>query len=57
MHLGGFFQALIDFTIANNTDGVFYLRNEDTDQKREVEKAVELITSTLNHYNIVPDEY
>ena len=57
MHLGGFYQALIDFTIARNTDGVFYLRNEDTDQKREVEEAVSLIMKTLNHYGITPDEY
>lgn len=57
MHLGGFYQAIIDFLIAKNTNGVFYLRNEDTDQKREVESAVELIMSTLRHYNIMPDEY
>ncbi len=57
MHLGGFYQAIIDFLIAKNTNGVFYLRNEDTDQKREVESAVELIMTTLNHYNIMPDEY
>ena len=57
MHLGGFYQAIIDYVISKNTNGVFYLRNEDTDQKREVEQAVELIMSTLNHYGIVPDEY
>ena len=57
MHLGGFYQAIIDYVIAKNTDGIFYLRNEDTDQKREVEKAVELIMSTLKHYDVIPDEY
>ena len=57
MHLGGFYQAIIDYVIAKNTDGIFYLRNEDTDQKREVESAVELIMTTLKHYNIVPTEY
>ena len=57
MHLGGFFQALIDFNIAHHNNGVFYLRNEDTDQKREVENATKLIMETLNKYNIVPDEY
>jgi len=57
MHLGGFYQALIDFNIARNSNGVFMLRNEDTDQKREVEDAVKLIMETLRHYNIVPDEY
>ena len=57
MHLGGFYQAIIDYVISKNTNGVFYLRNEDTDQKREVEEAVELIMKTLTHYGINPDEY
>src|SRR5574344_66356 len=57
MHLGGFYQALIDYVIAKNTNGIFYLRNEDTDQKREVKEAVELIMKTLNNYNIIPEEY
>ncbi|MCM1371271.1 MAG: glutamate--tRNA ligase [Clostridium sp.] len=57
MHLGGFFQALIDYNIAKNSNGIFYLRNEDTDQKREVEDAVELIMKTLKQYDILPDEY
>jgi len=57
MHLGGFYQALIDYVIAKNTDGIFFLRNEDTDQKREVKEAVELIMKTLKDYNIKPDEY
>lgn len=35
MHLGGFYQAIIDYLIAKNTNGVFYLRNEDTDQKEK----------------------
>ena len=57
MHLGGFYQAIIDYVISKNTNGIFYLRNEDTDQKREVEEAVALIMKTLRHYNINPDEY
>ena len=57
MHLGGFYQAIIDYVIAKNTNGIFYLRNEDTDQKREVESAVELIMSTLKHYDVIPSEY
>lgn len=57
MHLGGFYQAIIDYLMAKNTNGIFFLRNEDTDQKREVEEAVELIMKTLKTYNIVPDEY
>ena len=57
MHLGGFYQALIDFVLAKNSDGIFYLRNEDTDQKREVKEATQLIMDTLNHYGVTPDEY
>ena len=57
MHIGNFMNALIDYVMAKNSDGVFYLRNEDTDKKREVDTAVEVIMTTLNHYGIVPDEY
>ena len=57
MHLGGFYQAIIDYVLAKNSNGIFYLRNEDTDQKREVKEAVELIMKTLNHYDVKPDEY
>ncbi len=56
-HLGGLYQTLIDKTIANNSNGVFYLRLEDTDTKRKVDDAVELIYDTLNYYNLMPDEY
>lgn len=57
MHIGNFMMALIDYIIAKNTDGVFYLRNEDTDKAREVENAVNLIMDTLDYYGINPDEY
>lgn len=57
LHIGGFFQALIDYVLAKNSNGIFYLRNEDTDKAREVDTAVELIMKTLNQYGIVPDEY
>ena len=57
MHLGGFYQALIDYNLAKNSNGIFMLRNEDTDQKREVEDAVKLIMETLEYYGVNPDEY
>ena len=56
-HLGGFFQSLIDYMMAKNSDGIFFLRIEDTDQEREVKEAKQLIFDTLKHYNIMPDEY
>ena len=43
--------------MAKNSDGIFFLRIEDTDQEREVKEAKQLIFDTLKHYNIMPDEY
>lgn len=57
VHIGNFQSALIDFIIAKNTNGIFYLRNEDTDQERQIEGAMEQIMETLNKYNMTPDEY
>ncbi len=57
IHLGGVFQALIDYVVAKQSGGVFYLRNEDTDKARELEGAVDLIMYTLNYYGLTPDEY
>lgn len=57
MHIGGFYQAIIDYMLAKNSNGVFYLRNEDTDSAREVKDAAKLIITTLKQYGILPDEY
>ena len=57
VHIGGIYQAIIDYLIAKNNNGVFVLRIEDTDQKREVKEAVELIKKALNYYGLLPDEY
>ena len=57
MHIGNFMSSLIDYVIAKQSGGVFYLRNEDTDKAREIEGAVELIMQTLNNYGLTPDEY
>ena len=57
MHIGGCYQAITDYLIAKNSNGIFYLRNEDTDKAREKEDAVKVIMDILNYYNIVPDEY
>ncbi|MDD2766272.1 MAG: glutamate--tRNA ligase [Candidatus Moranbacteria bacterium] len=56
MHIGGIYTALISERLAHQTDGVFYLRIEDTDKKREVEGASNLIASALKSYNINTDE-
>lgn len=57
MHIGNMMSAVIDFVLAKQSNGVFYLRNEDTDQARTVEGAVEFIHHILNYYDIMPQEY
>ena len=57
VHIGGIYQAIIDFLIARNNNGVFFLRIEDTDQKRELKEAVDLIKEALYYYGLVPNEY
>ena len=57
MHIGNFMSTVIDYVLAKNTNGIFFLRNEDTDKAREVSDAVERIMETLTTYNLVPDEY
>lgn len=56
MHIGGLYQALIAKKMANQTDGVFFVRIEDTDQKREIENGVSDIINALKNYGIEPDE-
>ena len=57
VHIGGIYQTIIDYLIAHNNNGVFFLRIEDTDQKREVKEAIDLIKSALNYYDLKPTEY
>ena len=57
MHIGNFLSVLIDYVVAKRSNGVFYLRNEDTDQAREIDGAVEYIMHVLDHYGLNPDEY
>lgn len=56
MHVGGLYQSLIAKKVAKQTEGVFFLRIEDTDQKREIENGVEEIVSSLNEFEMTPDE-
>ncbi len=57
MHIGNMMSATINYVLAKNSKGVFFLRNEDTDQERSVEGAVPFIHHILNYYHIAPDEY
>ena len=45
MHIGNPFPALIDKLAADSSNGIFYLRIEDTDKKREVDDAIDHIIS------------
>ena len=56
MHIGGLYQALIAQKLAKQTDGIFFLRIEDTDQKREIENGIEEIINSLKEFNMVADE-
>ncbi len=56
IHLGNLYSALADERCAHTTGGVFYLRIEDTDDKRKVEGAVESVIRSLNYFGIKFDE-
>lgn len=56
IHLGNLYSALADERIAHRNGGVFYLRIEDTDEKRKVDGAVDIIINALRYFNIEFDE-
>lgn len=57
MHIGNFFPAFISYTLAKQSGGIFYLRLEDTDSKREIKEAKDVIYQILERFDIFPDEY
>lgn len=56
IHLGNLYGALVDERLAHQSGGVFFLRIEDTDNKREVEGAVDIIINSLKYFNVNFDE-
>lgn len=56
IHMGHLVQGLISERMAHQSGGVLFLRVEDTDAKREVPGAVEVLINTLKHYGICFDE-
>lgn len=56
IHLGNLYGAFVDERLAHQSGGVFYLRIEDTDDKRYVEGAVETIINSLKFFDINFDE-
>lgn len=56
VHLGNLLSAFADMVYAKQSKGSFYLRIEDTDQKRMMEGGIENITSVLHDFDILPNE-
>lgn len=56
MHLGNLYGALVDERLAHQSGGVFYLRIEDTDKKREVEGGVQTIIEAFSSFGLKFDE-
>ena len=56
LHIGGLFAAFVAQRAAKSSDGIFYLRIEDTDKKREVENGVTGIVNGLRSFGIEADE-
>ena len=56
VHLGNLYNAIIGERLAHQSGGTFYLRVEDTDAKREVPGAVELVLSAMAYFGITFDE-
>lgn len=56
VHIGSLFSSFIARKVAKQTGGIFYLRIEDTDQKRSVENGIVDIIRDMNTYQITFDE-
>ena len=55
-HIGSLYQSLCSRFAATKTNGVYFLRIEDTDQKREVDNATTDLIRDLKDFDIVADE-
>ena len=53
MHIGNLYSVLIDYKFAQQSNGVFMLRIEDTDTKREVQGAVDVVKSAMRDFGLV----
>ncbi len=56
LHFGNLFAAMTSYKTAKVSDGIFYIRVEDTDQKRKIEGAVEVMLEGLSAYGVCADE-
>ncbi|MEK5393940.1 glutamate--tRNA ligase [Margalitia sp. FSL K6-0131] len=56
LNIGGLYATLISERLAHQSNGVFFLRIEDTDKKREVTGSIENIIHSLSYFGIDFDE-
>ncbi len=56
LHIGQLYQAVVHRMLANTTNGIFYMRLEDTDSKREVENAGQIAYDMIARFGLTPDE-
>ncbi len=56
LHIGTVYQAFINKLIAYHSGGVFFMRLEDTDCKREVQNAGDIAYNMLSYFGLKPDE-
>lgn len=56
VHIGGLYQCIINRALAKQSNGVFMLRIEDTDQVRKIKNGVNQIVEALAKFDFVPDE-
>jgi len=57
LHIGAIYSALLNHIFAHKQDGIFFLRIEDTDKKREVPGAVQLFREVLGQFDLHFDEW
>lgn len=56
LHFGNLFTGIVAYRTAKTTDGIFYVRVEDTDQKRKIEGAIEVMLGGLEAFGVKADE-
>jgi len=56
LHTGSLFTAMIAYTVAKRTNGIYFFRLEDTDQKREVAGTGDQLVEQLAFFGIKQDE-
>lgn len=56
LHTGSLFTALVAYKVAKQSNGIYYFRLEDTDQKREIEGSGKQLIEQLEQFGVIQDE-